>query len=114
MCSRRKRSSDNERRPPAAKIQPGLDFSYGALGGGAADSWNSFLFAAGGSAPERLVARSSDTFSCRAADLSGGADRRHRQVAYGGEFRGRAAQLRSERAVLHQRAIRRALSAFDN
>src|SRR2546429_8879439 len=26
----------------------------------------------------------------RSADLSGGADRRHRQVAYGGEFRGRA------------------------
>src|ERR1700722_7609789 len=74
----------------AEKIQPKLDFSYGTLGGGAADSWNSFLSAAGGPAPQRFVARSSDTFYCRAADLSGGPDRRHRQVAHSREFCGRA------------------------
>src|SRR5260370_16805639 len=55
----RKQSSDNERRPPAAKIQPELDFSCRALGGGAADSWNSFLLVPFTPPPYRFTALSS-------------------------------------------------------
>src|SRR5207302_75496 len=82
-----------------------------ALVGGAAGSWNSFPSAAGGAAAQRIGARSLYAFHRRAANLSGGFDRRHHQVAHGGEFCGRAAQFCSQRAMLYQRVVRRAVSA---
>src|SRR5216683_1771271 len=83
------------------------------MGGSGVDSRRAFVSAAAGPAAERLVACSIDTFSCRAADLSCGADGRHRQVAHGGKRGGSATQIRSERGVLHQRTLRGALSAID-
>jgi len=81
MCSRRKRSSNNERRPPAARIQPELDFSNGALAAALLILGILFYLLPVAPAPQRLVAHSSDTIYCRAADISGGPDRRHHQVA---------------------------------
>src|SRR5205823_12002244 len=86
-----KQTPQSERRLPAAKIQPWLDFSGVALGDGTADSGNSFLSAAGDAAAQRIGARSPLTLRRGAADLSGGFDRRHHQVAHGSEFGGRTA-----------------------
>src|SRR5260370_20644504 len=83
------------------------------MGGRGVDSRPAFVSAAAGSAAERLVACSIDTFSRRAADLPYGADGRHRQVAHSRKRGGSTTQIRSERGVLHQRTLRGALSAID-
>src|SRR6266571_4684258 len=75
ICSTRIRFSDNDCRPPATEIQPKLDFSCGALGRGAAGTWNSFLSAPGGFAAQRIVSRSVHAFHRGAADLFCGCDR---------------------------------------
>src|SRR5438132_12274263 len=73
ICTPSKTNSPhNECRPPAEKIQPGLDFSCAALGGGPADSWNSLLSAAGGPDTQCIVSRSFHGFPGGPACVSAG------------------------------------------